>query len=157
MMDRSKLVTMGWLCLTLVLFGCLLVATRNDVTAKPAEMDKGHIMETLTYGETYVRKAKVIKWVDGDTVDLDIDLGYRVHVHERIRLADVDTPERGRPGFDKATEVARKYAPEGSTCLIRTERGKTGKYGRWIGIIYVEGMGRTLNEVLIQAGWPYVR
>ena len=149
--NYKQLITVAGFILAATMFGLFLVATRAD------EKAKGQVMEALTYGDTYVRRAKVLRWVDGDTVDLDIDLGFRVHIKERIRLLNVDTPERGQPDFDKATAMASKYAPVGSMCLLRTEPSGKGKYGRWLGIIYVPGMGQTLNDNLIEAGWPYKR
>ena len=160
MTNIKGMFAIGWLCLTLVVLGIVVVAGRNNATACKTE-DKSKtwmreiIMEMLSYGDSHVRKAKIIRWIDGDTVDLQIDLGYRVFIQERIRLLEVDTPEKGQPNFKKATAISRKYAPEGSKCLIRSEPAGRDKYGRWLGVIYVNGLDRTLNEILIQAGWSY--
>ena len=95
-------------------------------------------------------KAQVIKVVDGDTVDLKIDLGFYVHAIIRIRLHGVDTPERGSPLFEQATEVHRELlndvADENRQFLVRVY--KTGKFGRWLG--WIDGV----NDVLAET-WPY--
>lgn len=78
----------------------------------------------------YVYIAKVVKWVDGDTVDLDVDLGFKTRRIERFRLIGIDTPERGKPGFKEAKELAESIYPIGSEIMIESMR--TEKYGRWL-------------------------
>ena len=55
----------------------------------------------------YEYKAKLVRCVDGDTVDFDIDLGFAVFVRARTRLVDVDTPERGQKDYKEATEFLK--------------------------------------------------
>lgn len=73
---------------------------------------------------------RVVRWIDGDTVDLMMDLGFRVYSQQRIRLARINTPEKGRPGFEEATKAAASMVPVGTlvsvTCLGRDP------YDRWI-------------------------
>ena len=88
----------------------------------------------------YQYKAKLIRVVDGDTVDVDIDLGFGVWMHkERVRIYGLDAPEsRTR---DKVEKVFGKYAkqcvkdwlPVGSLQTLVTEKDKSGKYGRILG------------------------
>lgn len=94
--------------------------------------------------------ATVVRWVDGDTVDLDIDLGFKITTHQRIRLQGVDTPERGQEGFHEATKFCEEFAPSGSQVTIRTY--KTGKFGRWLGTIYRHPDPRSLNATLVIEG-----
>ncbi len=80
--------------------------------------------------------------VDGDTVDLWVDLGFNIRVHERFRLARIDAPE------SRTKDVAEKIRGQDATiflekqlhtawCIkVQTEKDKKGKYGRWIGTIY---------------------
>lgn len=90
-------------------------------------------------------KARVVRWVDGDTVVLDIQLGFSVELKDQhCRLLGFNAPERGRPGFKEATEKARSLCPDNSEVLI-TEHGK-GKYGRWL--FDVECKGVDLNSLL---------
>lgn len=106
----------------------------------------------------YIYKAEVLRIVDGDTVDLDVDLGMRVHIHERIRFYNFDAPETY--GVKKDSEEYRlgqaaKAAlmlliPEGSEVILSTFKDKTGKYGRYIGGITKDG--EDIGELMIASG-----
>ena len=107
----------------------------------------------------YEYRAVVTRVVDGDTLDLDIDLGFKVHNWTRVRLANVDTPEvygvkHSSPEYQAglvASQKTREIAPVGSQCMVQTE--KTGKYGRWIATLTVDGQATSLNQQLIDAGY----
>ena len=88
----------------------------------------------------YEYRAKLINIVDGDTVDVDIDLGFGVWLHkERIRLYGIDTPEsRTRDLEEKkyglmAKKLVLTLMPIGSMQTLITEKDKTGKFGRVLG------------------------
>ena len=98
--------------------------------------------------------------VDGDTVDVDIDLGFDMWIHnERVRLFGIDTPEsRTRDLEEKkaglfAKKVVLHYLPEGSKQVLRTHKDKVGKYGRVLGefVIYDSLADRqtTINQFMI--------
>lgn len=77
--------------------------------------------------------------IDGDTVDVIVDYGFNLFQKQRIRLLGVNTPERGKKNFKVATEILKELLNDASR---RDERGrlrlvsfKTGKYGRWLGLI----------------------
>ena len=79
-------------------------------------------------------KAKLLRCVDGDTFDADVDLGFHVWKRVRFRLLDVDTPERGQPGFVEATgKLEQLLASKLCDGFLDVECSKTGKYGRWLG------------------------
>lgn len=78
----------------------------------------------------YNYAARVVRWVDGDTVEADVDLGFTVWVRVRFRLYGIDTPERGQPGYDEATMHCIELAPAGSMVEV-SSLGKD-KYGRWL-------------------------
>ena len=93
----------------------------------------------------YEYNSRIIKVVDGDTVDVDIDLGFDIVLsNQRIRLAGIDTPEsRTRDLEEKkfgllAKEMVESYCPVGSTVTLRTSKDERGKFGRILGdfIIY---------------------
>ena len=93
----------------------------------------------------YEYNCRVVKVVDGDTVDVDIDLGFDILLsNQRIRLKGVDTPEsRTRDLEEKkfgllAKEMVESYCPVGSTVTLRTSKDERGKFGRILGdfIIY---------------------
>ena len=103
---------------------------------------------------------KIRRVVDGDTVDVDIDLGFGIWVHnERVRLYGIDTPEsRTRDLEEKkaglfAKDVVLHYLPEGSKQILRTHKDKVGKYGRVLGefVIYDSLADRqtTINQFMI--------
>jgi micrococcal nuclease len=106
----------------------------------------------------YEYRAEVVRWVDGDTCDLLVDLGFTVLVRQRFRLLGVDTPETNRKASreagNAATAFAEALAPVGSVVLVQSR--KTGKFGRWLGVIYpMEGEGDPLvsvNDALLAAG-----
>jgi len=93
----------------------------------------------------YEYKAKVTKVVDGDTFYAEVDLGFFVKINLKFRLADIDTPEIFRPR--NSTEkhhglMAKDFVKELILDKIVTVRtNKTGKYGRWIAYVDVEGTG----------------
>ncbi len=81
----------------------------------------------------YEYQCKIVRVVDGDTVDVDIDLGFGTWMKkQRIRLYGIDTPEsRTRDLEEKkygimAKEIVKKYIPEGSTQILRTKKDKAG-------------------------------
>jgi micrococcal nuclease len=108
------------------------------------------------------RVAGVVKVVDGDTVDLIIDLGFRMTMTDRFRLYGINAPESNR----KASRVAGKAATEwlklkllGRKLRIHTikvKKGdKRGKYGRWLAIIFREiedGEWENVNLLMVKEG-----
>ena len=96
----------------------------------------------------YEYKAKLVKVVDGDTVDLDVDLGFHMTARIRFRLARINTPEvRGKE--KEAGLLAKAFVLHellNADIVVKTE--KTGKYGRWLGEIFVEG--NNLNDALVK-------
>lgn len=104
----------------------------------------------------YEYRCKIVHIVDGDTVDVDIDLGFGVWLHkERVRLFGIDTPEsRTRDLEEKKYGLAAKafveeHMPLNSMQILRTEKDKTGKFGRILGVFVVNG-NQNLNELMIQ-------
>ena len=109
----------------------------------------------------YEYNCKIVRVVDGDTVDVDIDLGFGVWMHkERIRLHGIDTPEsRTRDLEEKkygllAKEQIRFFLPEGSMQTLVTVRDKAGKFGRILGKFKIfdskNDCETTINDWMIQ-------
>jgi micrococcal nuclease len=111
---------------------------------------------------------KINKVVDGDTIDVTIDLGFDLYKKERVRIAGVDTPEkRTRDLEEKALGLDATYWMKDKLTetikgdeelIIRTElKGGTGKYGRLLGWLYVGEDDISLNEKMITEGyaWAY--
>lgn len=106
----------------------------------------------------YEYRAKVEKIVDGDTMDLSIDLGFDIHYASRVRLKGIDTPEsRTRNLEEKKLGLAAKarvveLCPIGSTVTLKTSKDGKGKFGRILGAIYVDGENDSVNDMLISEG-----
>lgn len=122
---------------------------------------------------TYTYSAKVLRVVDGDTYDLNIDLGFRIWSKQRVRLHKVETPEKY--GVKKeseeyargvaASEFAEEWlglkpdpitglAPGNGEVVIQSYDGAPlgqGKYGRWL-VEIVNLDGESLNQALLDAG-----
>ena len=105
------------------------------------------------------RIKKVVKVVDGDTVDLEIDLGFSLTKKERCRIAGIDTPEcRTRNKAEKQYGQAAKLYMTGllknaKELKVRTE--KDGKYGRMLGWIYADDNELSLNEQMVVDGYAW--
>lgn len=95
----------------------------------------------------YEYKAIVENVVDGDTVDVSVDLGFKMLTRQRVRLARIDTPERGQPGYAAARDFVRD-ATAGKAIMLRTE--KVSKWGYYLADITMAD-GRNLSDTLVQA------
>ena len=117
----------------------------------------------------YEYRAKILRVVDGDTVDVDIDLGFGVWMHkERVRMMGIDTPEsRTRDKVEKkfglaSKEYVKAYLPIGAMQVLKTEidksgEDKKGKFGRILGDFLVydskEDAQKKLTEIMISQGY----
>lgn len=125
-------------------------------------------MELYTMGEKvmyqyYVRKVENV--VDGDTIDVLIDLGFDILFSSRVRLAGIDTPEsRTKDLKEKALgleskEYLKKALKDAKSVVIKTEKmDSSEKYGRILGWIYVNDDTVSLNDMMINDGyaWGYL-
>lgn len=100
----------------------------------------------------YIYDATVSRWVDGDTVDLMVDLGFNVRLCHRFRLLNINTPERGRPGFKEATDRSNSLAPQGWPVRVETFPPGLDKYGRYLAVVSVSDHTRSINEILLEEG-----
>ncbi len=111
------------------------------------------------------RVKKVTGIVDGDTIDVDIDLGFNISYSQRVRLAGIDTPESRTT--DKKEKVLglevkqrlKDILATASVVVIRTQKpDSTEKYGRVLGWLFVDGAEKSVNEALIADGyaWGYM-
>jgi len=113
--------------------------------------------------EYYVKK--VTKVVDGDTIDVDIDLGFDISFSSRVRLAGIDTPEsRTADKMEKtlgleSKEYLKKAIDASKSVVIKTEKmDSSEKYGRILGWLYLDGSAVSVNEQMIADGyaWGYL-
>ena len=113
--------------------------------------------------EYYVKK--VTKVVDGDTIDVEIDLGFDISFSSRVRLAGIDTPEsRTTDKMEKALgleakDYLKKQIESAKTVVIKTEKmDSSEKYGRILGWVFLDGSNISMNEKMIEDGhaWGYL-
>jgi micrococcal nuclease len=113
--------------------------------------------------EYYVKE--VTKVVDGDTIDVVIDLGFDISFTSRVRLAGIDTPEsRTRDLAEKALGLeSKKYLADrikaAKNVVIRTEKiNSSEKFGRILGWLYLDGESNSINHEMIEKGyaWGYL-
>ena len=104
--------------------------------------------------------------MDGDTIDVIIDLGFDLYKKERVRIAGVDTPEKRTRNLEEkelgidATNWLKKELEDvldgDDELIIRTElHGGVGKYGRLLGWLYVGDEAVSLNEQMIEQGYAH--
>jgi endonuclease YncB( thermonuclease family) len=109
--------------------------------------------------QPYLYLCDVLRWRDGDTVEMIIDLGMDITLGKPERpavgrLVVIDTPEKKEPNYIEAGEFARHMAPEGSKALVRTVKvnGKLkDNFGRYFVIMY-SLEGDSINDALLAAG-----
>jgi micrococcal nuclease len=111
------------------------------------------------------RIKKVVKVVDGDTIDVEIDLGFNISYAQRVRLAGIDTPEsRTKDAKEKVLGLEvkdrlKKAIDAAKDVVVKTELPDSSeKYGRILGWVYLDGNTKSINEQLIEQGyaWGYM-
>ena len=106
----------------------------------------------------YEYRAIIRRVVDGDTVDITLDLGFDILYNNRIRLYGINTPEsRTRDLEEKKRGLAAKdrvkeLCPVGSSITLKTTKDGRGKFGRILGEIFVPGMVQSINQLLVEEG-----
>ena len=110
---------------------------------------------------TYFVKS-IDRIVDGDTIDISIDLGFDLTKKERVRLAGIDTPEKRTKNQKEkemgyqATEFFEMHLKEATKLTVKTE--KDGKFGRMLGWLYKSDEDTmSINQIMIDKGyaWAY--
>lgn len=98
-------------------------------------------MNAFTYS------AVVYNVVDGDTVDVEIDLGFKISTKQRIRLHGIDTPERGQPGYQAAADRLKALLVGRAVTLVTS---KVSKFGYYVGVITSQGVN--INDLMVAEG-----
>lgn len=103
----------------------------------------------------YEYRAFVTKVYDGDTITVDIDLGFGVQLKKQsIRLSGINAPEVRGPSRNKGI-FSRDWLQRmilWETVRLVTEKDKTGKYGRWLGRVYLGQSEKSLNTQMVEQG-----
>jgi len=170
MLNKEIKITFGVILLISLALGAGVMLGRSDRMhrAENAYLRvRDRSIRKIPKPNTFItRRAEVLKVVDGDTVDLNIDLGAEVFLHSRIRVRGVDTPEmnssdpKERERAKEATKFVMDaiYGKEVTVRLFFTgKQGKyhKGKYGRFVAEILYESPAGQLNlsEALLEAGF----
>lgn len=88
----------------------------------------------------YIYKAVIVKIIDGDTIDVDIDLGFNIWMkNQRLRLTGIDTPELSgieRTAGLQVKAYVQNILPIGSGVVLQTKKDSKEKYGRWLATVW---------------------
>ena len=84
--------------------------------------------------------------VDGDTINFRVSAGFYLEIEERFRLARINTPERGQPGFQEAKDFVTAWV---SGREIRLKVSKADKWRRWLAEVEDKATGENLNDQLL--------
>jgi len=107
----------------------------------------------------YEYACELVRVIDGDTVVLDIDLGFRTWRRETVRLAGINAPERKGATFDAGhnSMAQLKLKLVDKSLVVQTELDRSDKYGRTLGTIFADGVN--VNQRMVNEGLavPYGR
>ena len=122
--------------------------TPRPINTQPTDNSHKNVSNECL-GNAHCFTGTVTKVVDGDTVDID---------NVRIRLALVNTPEQGKPGYQEATEFTKVKCSVGTKALVDEDDLQTrGSYGRMIGLVYCGGDNQVLiNQLLLEGGYAKI-
>lgn len=106
----------------------------------------------------YQYYGEVIRWKDGDTCVLKVDLGYGLSLQWSYRVYLIDTPEEGESLHYEASLRAQELAPPGTEVVVRSIKNKKKQdiqtFGRWVAELYVDGV--SIGDTLLKEGYAKV-
>lgn len=105
----------------------------------------------------YTYNAKLTRVIDGDTLDLQVDLGFGMFQVHRFRLLGINAPEMHGPsrkaGEDAKTALGLLLKEHAAGLQIVTVKDKSDKYGRYLATVYLgDDRSKSVNELMIDAG-----
>jgi micrococcal nuclease len=100
----------------------------------------------MTFPIRVFEHCTIVNVVDGDTCDIEIDLGFSLKLKQRFRLSGLDTPERGQPGWQEATDFLKAFV--GKPCTVYST--KLDKYGRYLAEIVSNDV--QINQYMLSLG-----
>ena len=103
--------------------------------------------------EDYIRKAKLIRVIDGDTFEVEIDLGFSILIRRKVRLFGVDCPEMKGPHKDKgleAKDLSSKFFIENhGEFLLLSHSDKIDNFGRILAEVWDSSGKKSLADILL--------
>jgi micrococcal nuclease len=105
----------------------------------------------------YEYDAELVRVVDGDTVDISVDLGFHISQQIRVRLNGINAPELSTPAGKAAKGFLEGLLPVGTSLRCNTVKDKTEKYGRYLADLTVQGStgdlaSKSVNQTMLDAG-----
>jgi len=117
----------------------------------------------VTDNPSYTYEATIDRVIDGDTLLVVIEVGFRIKVHDKLRLRGLDTPEVGTPEGDRAKKFVQRLLPVGATIIIKSHKSQVDIYGRFVvDVLYRKGVSDPqeilkdavyLNQQLLDEGY----
>lgn len=102
----------------------------------------------------YKYRAEIVRVVDGDTVDAEVDLGFDVRLSARFRMQGINAPEKNTQDGKKSLARLTELLPVGSQVVVQTTKDKREKYGRYLGTFLVAG--KSVNQQLVDEGFAAI-
>ena len=103
---------------------------------------------TVTDTPSYTYEATIDRVVDGDTLLVVIEVGFRIKAHDKLRLRGIDCPEMGTPGGDRAKKFVEKLLPVGSTVVIKSHKSRTDSHGRFVVDVFCKSGVESPEEII---------
>jgi micrococcal nuclease len=100
--------------------------------------------------DTYIRNGEIIRVLDGDTIEVKVDLGCDISISMMCRLAGINAPEHDTPEGVKAKLWLQAALPATQPVVIQTTKDKKEKYGRYLATVYLKDTN--INEKLVSEG-----
>lgn len=107
------------------------------------------IYRNIINGSTYIYNAVVMRVIDGDTIDVLVDLGFRICHQQRLRLLGINAPEMHGEEREKA-QAAKDYLSKLTGKNIRIETQKADSFGRYLAYVWFET--RCINSEIVDLG-----
>ncbi len=102
--------------------------------------------------ETYVRNAKVLKVVDGDTVGFTVDLGCDIKLDMSCRLNGINAPEKNTAEGKVSKAWMEQTLPVGADVVVQTVKDRKEKYGRYLAVVFLPGQTKSINDQMVEQG-----
>lgn len=102
----------------------------------------------------YTYDATVVRWVDGDTVELRVNLGFYITVDAKFRSYGINAPDTGDANWLAAKQRCEALAPSGAAVTVLTYKPLADKYGRFLGTVFTAD-GTNINQTLVAEGLAY--
>ena len=105
----------------------------------------------VTDKPSYTYEAILDRVIDGDTLLVVIEVGFRIKVHDKLRLRGIDTPELGTPEGERAKKFVQRLLPVGSTMIIKSHKSRMDNHGRFVVDVFYRAGATDPQEILKSA------